>query len=174
MIIVTADHETGGLALGSQLCPYYSNIGLLKNQKTSHAELEGVLRKAIETQGKDFTFEKCLALMSTYYNGNPGNPFRLSAYDSVQLKKAYDFIMTPDKSMASEEVKLMYDSSVEAATYAPQDRSMALIITMNKLIASRAGVAWTTFAHTGNQVPVSAIGVGSDLFRGVLDRKSVV
>lgn len=173
LIVVTADHETGGLALGSQLCPYYSNIGLLKNQRISHAELESVLRKAIEKQGKNFTFENCLALMSTYFNGNPENPFTLNAYDSLQLKKAYDFLMTPDKNIANEEVKLMYNSSVEAATYAPQDRCMALIITMNKLIASKAGVAWTTFAHTGNQVGVSAIGAGSCSFRGVIDNTEI-
>ncbi len=173
LIIVTADHETGGLALGSQLCPYYSNIGLLKNQKISHAELERILRQAVETQGKAFTFDNCLALMSKYYDGDAKNPFTLNAYDSVQLKKAYDFVMTPDKIIANEDVRLMYDASVGAATYAPQDRCMALIITMNKLIASKAGVAWTTFAHTGIQVPVSAIGAGSDLFRGVFDNTDI-
>ena len=43
LIIVTADHETGGLALGNSKTKYNSHLGLLKYQKSSVEELNKIV-----------------------------------------------------------------------------------------------------------------------------------
>jgi alkaline phosphatase len=37
----------------------------------------------------------------------------------------------------------------------------------------KAGLAWTSYAHTGVPVPVSAIGAGEEMFNGYYDNTDV-
>ena len=42
-----------------------------------------------------------------------------------------------------------------------------------KILGRKAGIGWTTFVHTGAPMPVSAVGVGQELFRGSYDNTDV-
>ena len=41
------------------------------------------------------------------------------------------------------------------------------------ILNEEAGIGWTTRGHSGNFVPVFAIGVGSDLFTGLNDNTAI-
>ncbi len=41
--------------------------------------------------------------------------------------------------------------------------------TIVKMVSEKAGVGWTTYAHTGINVPIYAIGLGAEKFSGVID-----
>lgn len=173
VIIVTADHETGGMAIGSALYPYFTDIALLKNQTQSYVNFEKILSDEISRKNSVFTFDTCMRLIQTYYNTESSNGIKFTKFDSVRLLKSYEFVMNPLQIHIDEETRLMYNSSTNAATYAPQNRCMAIVITINTILAEKAGIGWTTFAHTGVNIPVFAIGSGSEKFNGMYDNTDI-
>ncbi|HPE17651.1 MAG TPA: alkaline phosphatase, partial [Tenuifilaceae bacterium] len=42
-----------------------------------------------------------------------------------------------------------------------------------KVLNQKAGIGWTSYSHTGSQVPVYAIGVGEELFVGQMDNTDI-
>lgn len=46
-------------------------------------------------------------------------------------------------------------------------------IAVAHILSERANVQWTTFAHTGTQIPMSAVGVGADKFVGFKDNTEI-
>ncbi|PIY31245.1 MAG: hypothetical protein COZ08_09225, partial [Bacteroidetes bacterium CG_4_10_14_3_um_filter_42_6] len=42
-----------------------------------------------------------------------------------------------------------------------------------KLMSNKAGLGWTTYSHTGINVPVYAIGPGSEMFNGMIDNTDI-
>ena len=48
-----------------------------------------------------------------------------------------------------------------------------LTVAATKILGRKAGIGWTTFVHTGAPMPVSAVGVGQELFRGSYDNTDV-
>ena len=46
-------------------------------------------------------------------------------------------------------------------------------IAVNHVISERAGVQWTTYAHTGTQIPFSVMGASEDAFCGFMDNTEI-
>ena len=46
-------------------------------------------------------------------------------------------------------------------------------IAVAHIVSERAGMQWTTFAHTGIQVPLAAVGVDSEKFTGFKDNTEI-
>jgi alkaline phosphatase len=44
-----------------------------------------------------------------------------------------------------------------------------LTVTLTHIMAEKAGIGWTTYSHTGEPVPVFAMGAGAELFDGYYD-----
>lgn len=172
LIIVTGDHETGGMAFGSALYPYYTNISIIQNQTISYSLLESKLKQEIETKKNEFTFTECMNFLNQYYSFEKGQ-FQLTSYDSLRIHKAFDFMQNPSSKNIDEETKLLYNLSASSASYAAADRSMAIINTVNKILAEKAGIGWTTYAHTGSPIPVYSIGKGSEKFTGIYDNTDI-
>ncbi|HRS18758.1 MAG TPA: alkaline phosphatase [Bacteroidales bacterium] len=170
LIIVTADHETGGMGVGAALYPYYTNISLLANQTYSYVECEAALSAKIKALGSQFTFDSCMAFVTKAYAIGTNNLY-LQAYDSVRLQRAYNFVFQSNAD-ASGDGTLLYNISPKAL-YSSGNKASAIVITMNKIIAEKAGIGWTTYAHTGAMVPVYAIGAGSELFQGLYDNTDI-
>ena len=67
--------------------------------------------------------------------------------------------------------------SMVASTERPTDDTTYLLyggyepfsVTVTHILNQRAGIGWTTYAHTGIPLPVYAIGAGSDIFAGSYD-----
>lgn len=161
LIIVTADHETGGMALGYAEMKYESDFKLLAHQKISLANLQDSTKLAI---AKQYDLEKgfAAAMKIVERNIGLGKPIKLNATDSLQLKTAF---------LASG-AKLMPLPTPEAnkALYGGIE---PLAATAVKILNQKAGIGWTTWSHTGIPVPVRAIGAGQDWFQGYLDNTDV-
>ncbi len=41
------------------------------------------------------------------------------------------------------------------------------------ILSERAGIYWTSYAHTATQIPMSAIGVGADQYNGFMDNTTI-
>jgi alkaline phosphatase len=87
------------------------------------------------------------------------------------LQRAYNFVFQSNAD-ASGDGTLLYNISPKAL-YSSGNKASAIVITMNKIIAEKAGIGWTTYAHTGAMVPVYAIGAGSELFQGLYDNTDI-
>ena len=66
-----------------------------------------------------------------------------------KLEAAYDKSMTGESVNSSEEDSLLYDY------YEP------LTVTLTHILNQKAGIAWTSYSHTGVPVPVLAMGNSS-------------
>lgn len=170
LIIVTADHETGGMGVGSAMYPYYTNISLLANQTYSHVESEKLLTKKIQTLGNQFSFDSCMVFLTHSYALGTNN-LNLQSYDSIRLQRAYNYVFNATNDVSGEG-KFLYNLS-PSVLYSAEKKASAIIITMNKIVAEKAGIGWTTYAHTGAMIPVYAVGAGSQLFSGVYDNTDI-
>ena len=160
IIVVTADHETGGLALGNGGMQYESNMAALANQ---HISSEGFYMKLAEfsrqlsgDKGKDFA--NMLVLISREFGLGDSTKISLTSSELTQLQQVFNqnmYIGAGEKLDAS-------GSSYEHIT--------SFLI---KLMSNKAGLGWTTYSHTGINVPVYAIGPGSEMFNGMIDNTDI-
>jgi len=163
LILVTADHETGGMALGNATTGYGTHFELLAAQTKSYSAFTAQFA-AMKRDGLTLT-DMLPAIRETFGIGAPGDSSAaviLTAGEYAQLKAAFQQSMLP---------KAQRDSSAEAALlyggYEP------LTVTLTHLVDTHAGVGWTTYAHTALPVPVYAYGVYADCFNGTYDNTDI-
>ena len=156
LIVVTADHECGGLGLGYADKAYESDIGILNHQKLSaQAFAEKVSRWA---ERKDVSFSMALDSAKVYFglgNVRLDSALFLSLEEKKELKQSYTASMKGDGG---------------GQAYGKDD---PLTLTLTKLMSHKAGIGWTTGSHTAVPVPVFAVGAGSHEFTGVYDNTDI-
>lgn len=149
LIVVTADHETGGLALGNHR--YTLNLQLLQNQKASAPMISDMLKELKDQYGKKLTYEHVKALFSE----------TLGLYSVVEVKPE------EDTALRNTFKKMMHNKATDTKTL--YDSLNAMSDQAVRLLDKKAHVGWTSHTHTGAPVPVFAIGAGAELFTGVHD-----
>jgi alkaline phosphatase len=91
-----------------------------------------------------------------------GAEIKLNDWEKEQLREAFMASMSKEKaSLMKEENTMLYDNYDPVAVMA------------RKILAHKAGVGWTTWAHTGIPVPVMAKGTGQQLFDGWIDNTDI-
>jgi alkaline phosphatase len=154
LIVVTADHETGGISIGNG--SYNLNLQALKSQKMSEGEftlhINGLRAKyknqvpweAIQQALKEnFGFWDCV---------------KLNEKQEARLKAIYD------KSFGNQPVdleKTLYSQSEPIASEA------------KRILNSIANVGWVSGGHSAGYVPVYAIGANAELFQGRMDNTEI-
>ncbi|HKK09242.1 MAG TPA: alkaline phosphatase, partial [Bacteroidales bacterium] len=90
LIIVTADHETGGMSVGSRSTKYSSFYNRLKYQELSLPAFADILKnKSKSASGLDF--ETALLLTKKHFNmGKNGDGFSLTTKDLKLMKAAFE------------------------------------------------------------------------------------
>lgn len=153
LIVVTADHETGGLALGNS--DYTLHLEMLQHQKCSGWVLHDQLSSLFEGPKRP-TWSQ----VKNIYRE------RLGFWDTVDITDGEEYQLRQLYKAAcskwNKNTKSMY-KTVETMT------AEAL-----HLLNKKAHVGWTTYAHTAHSVPVFAIGVGAEQFTGWLDNTEIV
>jgi alkaline phosphatase len=155
LIVVTADHETGGLGLGNQQMHYESDYALLANQKVSGEDFNVVLSDWRKDNHLNIEgFKKIMNVTNEYFGfGEQEAPIVLNEQETENLYKAFR----------------SYDISQEGeyGDYSPVTYQSTMVLT------SRVGLGWTSQSHTGVAVPVYAIGVGHQAFSTSLDNTDI-
>ncbi|MDR0364999.1 MAG: alkaline phosphatase [Bacteroidales bacterium] len=150
LIVVTADHETGGLALGNFQRGYTLKPYLLSYQKGSIERIKEAYQVfKTDYSNKDKNSNAPFEFVDMWF-GFGNAEFALNKQDSIAIQEAWKKDIAADKESASELVKRA-----------------------KNILAQKSGLGWTTGAHTGIPVPVSAIGVGSELFDGYYDNTDI-
>ena len=152
LIVVTADHETGGMALGNS--DYTLHLDLLQNQKCSAWVLSDAFAELFE-QGKP----KWADVKNIWQKG-------LGLWDKVEV--------SPEEE---KELKALYKAAISGKS----KDTKTMYKTINRLsdagiqlLNKKAHLGWTSYAHTAHAVPVFAIGAGAEKFSGWHDNTEMV
>ena len=170
LILVTADHETGGLGIGYKTTNYDTFLTNLAHQKMSYAKFDSTYvnnyvknQTPFETAMQDVKANFGLTLPTDPDAANAGK-LLLTDYEVENLRKAYDRTL---KVGSSSQSKMSQQDYELYGTYIPF--SMAVCHTINH----KSGMDHTTYAHTGAMVNVYAMGVGAEKFGGVYDNTEI-
>jgi alkaline phosphatase len=161
LIVVTADHETGGLSLGNKSYHYNTNITLLAKQKMSLKNLSDSIKKFVNQPGKKPNYSQTI--------------------DFISSKIGYDFISSNLSKENVQILKAAYNESVLAPLTSEQKKANKskygsnepLAVVSIQILNQLAGIGWTSTSHTGSHVPVYAIGAGQNLFSGQMDNTDI-
>jgi alkaline phosphatase len=164
LIIVTGDHETGGMSVGHATTGYKAYYEQLLNQKNSFtffAQNQWAAHKTANSAGYDWmpsdNLAKNAAMVNLMNDAFGLDLSKLNAYQKQKLEDAYDKSMCGTNKNSTDENQLLYGS------YEP------IIVTITHILNERASIGWTSYSHTGVPVPVFAMGVGARQFSGFYD-----
>lgn len=153
LIVVTADHETGGLALGNS--DYTLHLDVLQHQQCSAWILSDLFGQLFKEKQKPSWEE-----VKKIYTEQLGfwEKVEITAEEEAKLKTLYKNA----RAKKSKDTKTMY-KTINAL-------GNAGIALLNK----KAHVGWTTRAHSAHVVPIFAIGPGGEMFSGWHDNTEIV
>lgn len=185
LIVVTGDHECGGLTIGFAGTQYDSFFSVLADQKMSYIGFDKVLAgyrektPADKADMKDLapvvqdafgllvlsdeeksTLTKMADLGDKEARAKLG--MSLSDLELVQLNEAFIRSMLGEQVHAEDEYTYLMYGGYEPFTVA-----------LTHVLNHKAGLAWTSYSHTGVPVPTFAQGVGATLFQGYYDNTDV-
>lgn len=166
LILVTADHETGGLTIGYAGTDYNLFMHSLDQQKISYAKYDSdyvASYKANKTSFDDVMkdVEKLFGLkVPGSVGSNKDGGLVLTDYEYSKIREAYNKTIKNDTSRDQREYDIY-------GTYEP------LTITITHVLNAKCGLGWTSNSHTGLPVPVYALGPGQNLFTGYYDNTDI-
>lgn len=148
LIIVTADHDTGGMSVGDNTTQYMAYPQMLNYSRISKDRLSEICQKMMKEDALT-SWDQARAMLSDSLGLFTAVP--LDADEEARLKEIFNRVFIEKKP---NDQHTLYSRINEFAAVAVD------------ILNDKAGFGWTTLAHTGNPVPVFAIGVGAELFSG--------
>ncbi len=151
LIVVTADHETGGMALGNNQPLHLERLAY---QQCSSDTLSARLTALCQQYADQLTWKQVKAFLAE----NTGLFDELSVTDEEEktLQTAYENMMRQQESL-----KTLYADI------------NALAAKAKEMVNHKAGLGWTTHSHTATAVPIFAVGVGAERFTGWMDNSDI-
>ncbi len=145
LIIVTADHETGGLGVGSGEDKLVGIMGI---------SLQKISAEKLATRFNDpISYSELKGLLANEFNYTP------SFDDEMWLKNL--FAQNVEKKPQTDDTPCKVNNAWNTA------KAIA------RKVSAQSGGSYNTFGHTGTMVPVYAIGTGSELFNGKMDNTDI-
>ncbi len=167
LILVTGDHETGGLTIGYAGTDYDTYLDNLENQKISYAKYDSdYVTKYVEENTSFVTvMQHVKALFGLMAPNDPeateDSKLVLTDYEYGLLEAAYQKTMSPSDTEPTQEEYVLYGS------YEP------ISVTITHLLNNKSGIHFSSYAHTGLPVAVFAQGEGSGMFEGYYDNTQI-
>ncbi|MCG8568237.1 MAG: alkaline phosphatase, partial [Desulfobacterales bacterium] len=165
LLVVTGDHECGGLTLGFAGTKYASHFEVLKHQKVSFKKFTQEVFTPFKEKFPRAEFAQFKPLIREYFgfefDGSDGI-MALKPHELDKIQTAFEMAMTADKKTLKEP-----DNYLLYGGYNP------LTIALTHTLSQKAGLGWTSYKHTGTPVSTSAIGKGSELFNGYYDNTDI-
>ena len=145
LVIVTGDHETGGMSMGFAGTGYNLYMERLVNQKCSIPAFSAIMKK-LRAENPNLTFEDTKPVLTKYFNfafeGDvKKNPMVVTKSELAKLQEGFK-----NKKLATE---------------------------ARLLISAKAGIGWTSGAHTALPVLTTSQGVGAERFMGFFENTDI-
>ncbi|MFW6263537.1 MAG: alkaline phosphatase, partial [Thermotogota bacterium] len=161
LIVVTGDHETGGLTIGFAGTKYSSAPELIAYQNGSQDTFTAMVSE-MKANGELNTFEDVLPAVEDFFGlyktGDAtakNEKLMLTALEVKQLEAAFD--------------QFVDEKDVDDAAYLLYGYYNPIAITCTHILNNKAGLGWTTYSHTGVPVVTYAMGNGQEMFSGYYD-----
>ena len=170
LILVTADHETGGMSIGYAGLDYDTYLKNLENQKISYAKFDTEFVIEYKENQTPFTsvledIQNQFGLISDADSATEQDaPLVLTDYEYGLLETAYNRTLetgASGKGEMTQEEYLLYGAYE------------SLTVTITHILNNKSGISFTSYAHTGLPVPVFAQGIGQDKFSGFYDNTDI-
>ena len=164
LILVTGDHETGGLTIGFAGTDYDTYLSNLDNQKISFAQFDEQYMAKYKAENTSFedAMKDVEKLFGLKMSGDEGDKLVLTEYETERLRTAYDLAMTEyDPETYSQEQYVLY------GTYNP------FSVTITHILNNKSGIDFSSYSHTGLPVGVFADGAGASDFGGYYDNTEI-
>lgn len=160
LIIVTADHETGGMSLGNGA--YRLALKNLQYQKRTEQGFTDYLGKLQGSDGGPITWEE----LKDELKDNFGfwDKVQLTRQQESRLQTAYVETFGMNPSYGSDDSDTGKDTEYDVSKIS----DLAV-----KILDETSQIAWGTGAHSGGYVPVFAVGNGAELFTGQIDNTQI-
>lgn len=153
LIIVTADHETGGIVLSRGL--YEINLAAVGNQRITIEKLGKELHKMHDVKGDKLLWDD----VKTFLAENFGFWDKISLTDEQTQRLVSSF------------KKIMDGTSKDQHTLYQNDDELA--VTVRNIMSECAQVGWHVTSHSNGYVPCFAIGVGAEQIHGRIDNTEI-
>lgn len=171
LVVVTGDHETGGMTIGHATTGYKAYYDRLLGQTSSFQHFganqwadhkkknatDSVCSSAVENPD-NLVNSEMVTLMAEVFGLNWAE---LNPHQQEKLEDAYDKSLCESNNNIEDENKLLYGG------YNP------IIVTITHILNEQASIGWTSYAHTGVPIPVFAEGRKAEHFAGFYDNTDI-
>lgn len=154
LIVITADHETGGLGLGNS--NYTLNLKSLDCQKQSVDLLSRAITDLRKAKGNKATWEDVKALLTE----------RMGFWGELTPTWEQEKMLRDEFESSFVRNKVVFEESLYSKTE-------PLAAVAKKVLSQMSKLGWTTGSHSAEYVPVFAVGAGSKLFMGKMDNTDI-
>lgn len=156
LIVITADHDTGGMATG------------VKDGPKRKAELQLI---DLQRMSKEMFNDSCKRIIndSIPYEWADMRRFlteQFSLYDRINVTEKEDAVLQE----AFAQVFKKHTGEQNVTLYRTYSRFDEVVF---DLLSHKYGFGWTTFSHTANPVPVLAAGNGSEIFSQAVNNTEI-
>lgn len=155
LIVMTADHDTGGPNLG--IGKYEMNLKALQSQKITKDSYTDYLAKLRKENNNHVTWEQIEQSLKDLWG--LGSVHKLTMKQKAELMTVYEETFGEGSRQVME--RSLYKSNERLATVACN------------MLGQIAQIGYAHGAHTADYVPVYAIGVGADEFKGMNDNAEI-
>lgn len=151
LIVVTADHETGGMSLGWD--HYEIRMNLLMEQKASAIELTKIIQQMRAEGNRNWSdYKKVLAENFGLWNVVP-----VTKEEEALLKRDFD------------EIFMKWGPMVDGL----YNKSEFLVYDAIRILNKAASIDWTSLYHTGMYTPIFVQGAGEKKFLDCRDQTDI-
>ena len=154
LIVVTADHETGGLGLGTG--KYELHLKALDNQEKSQDKLSIAVTDLRKAKKNKVTWEDAKALLTEM----------MGFWKELPLTWEQERMLRDEFEQSFTNKKVVFEESLYSKTE-------PLAACAKRVMSQIAMVGWTSGSHTAGYVPVYAVGAGSKEFAGKYDNTEI-
>jgi alkaline phosphatase len=161
LIVITGDHETGGMTIGfagTQYETFFDKVALQKKSYIAFNDEVLTPYKQNTLRNRARLADLIPAIRDAFgldYNG-------LSKFQQEQLEFAFQRSLGDEvERSVAEDQYLLYGG------YEP------LTVKITQIMNQTAGIGWTSYAHTGVPVSTFAMGVHQELFSGYYDNTDI-
>jgi len=176
LIVITGDHECGGMSIGAGGTQYENNFALLQHQKVSYEKFDAIMSDMIPADSAELAtlladsadladlYSDVKDSIEKYFglgNSELDEALALSEFEEKRLNGAFHYALGVDNGNTDDENYLNYGG------YNP------VSVTVTHILNEKAGLAFTSYQHTAVPVPVYALGAGATTFNGNYDNTDI-
>lgn len=154
LIVVTADHNTGGMSIAGGPAGHRS-LGYIDSQRVSKDEMSNRTRRILENK-QNISWPQMKTLLGEWLGFWETVP--VSDEDAKRLEERFNETFV---SRNGKEEQTLYNNA------------NSFVVEVFKVMDHATGLRWIANSHTGDPVPVFAIGAGSNIFSHLLNNTDI-